>query len=95
MLSMAIFTLTTYCPWLYIQAMQFKLKDLLATRGITGYRLAKDLGVSYPAVAAWLNGRKRGGVVVPVYPEYETLERICQVLRCKVGDLLVFDEASS
>lgn len=34
------------------------LKKMMETKGVTAYRLAKDLGVSQTSVANWLTGRK-------------------------------------
>ena len=34
------------------------LKRLMETKGVSKYRLAKDLGVSQSSVANWLSGRK-------------------------------------
>lgn len=73
--------------------MEFRLKKLLDERGVTQYQLAKALDISHGAVTAWVRGRIRKGVHQPVYPEYETLERICGFLDVGVADILVFQPA--
>lgn len=57
-------------------------------RDITAYQLAKGLGLSYPAVHAWLKGKVRSGALHRVYPSYDQLEALCLFLECTPNDLL-------
>jgi transcriptional regulator with XRE-family HTH domain len=74
--------------------MQLQLKDWLERRGITQYQLAKALGLSQPSVNAWVNGRNRKGERVTVYPDYDSLEKICLFLDVPASEMIAFDPAN-
>jgi len=60
---------------------QNKLKELLDGRGKSLYWLAKMSGVGYQRLH--LHYRNRAQMI-----RYPTLEKICQTLKCEVGDVL-------
>lgn len=59
-----------------------RLDDLLAERGMTLARLSELVGVTVVNLSVLKNDRARA-------IRYSTLEAICVVLDCEVGDLLV------
>ena len=61
---------------------------------MTQYALAKALSVSQPTVSAWINGRKRGGREVSVYPSYAELEKLCVFLEVSPAELIEVDPAA-
>lgn len=71
--------------------MRFRLKELLEDRKVTQYQLAKAIGVSHPSVNAWVKGRLRKGEWVQVYPDPDSLEKICAFLECSISDVFQFD----
>lgn len=62
---------------------QRQLHKLLKKRGKSIYWLAKETGVSEQALSRFMKGKTTG-------IEFETLNRICEALDCKPGDLLVY-----
>lgn len=60
-----------------------RLDDLLQERGRTRYWLAKESGVTQSALYSMV---KKGTTQV----RFETLNRLCRVLECQPGDLLVY-----
>ena len=68
--------------------MRLKLQEALDERGLTAYQLAKAIGISQPSVHAWLKGRTRKGERIRVYPDYDSLDRICRFLEVTPNDLL-------
>lgn len=60
---------------------KIRLEEILAERGITLYRLAKDSGIAYE------NLRKlKNGDATRIY--FETLDRLCDALNCEPHELL-------
>ena len=55
--------------------------DLLKTRGRTFYWLAKETGISHTTLWRLKKGRALG-------INFDTLEKLCQVLECQPGDVL-------
>lgn len=43
------------------------LQKMMETKGVTKYRLAKDLGVSQSSVANWLNGSSPHPFMLDIY----------------------------
>jgi len=62
---------------------RFRLDEVLRSRGITAYRLAKDTGMALSTVYRMTSGRRRPGAV-----DWSTLERICEYLDVEPGELL-------
>lgn len=64
-------------------AIQVRLDDLLAERGMTLTELADRVGITIVNLSILKNGRARA-------IRFSTLARLCEVLRCQPGDLLAF-----
>jgi len=62
---------------------RFRLREILARRGVTAYRLAKDTGLALTTVYRMTSTRGRPGVL-----EWGTLERICEYLDIQPSELL-------
>ena len=60
---------------------EIRVNDLLGTRGRSFYWLAKQTGISHTTL--WrLKKAKALGI------NFDTLEKLCKVLKCQPGDLL-------
>jgi len=59
-------------------------QKLIAERGVTPYRIAKDTGVSQGSLSDWKNGKST--------PRVSTLQKIARYLGVKI-DVLIGDEA--
>ena len=64
---------------------RWKLKGVLKARGWTAYRLAKESGLTVPAVYRLARQKVQLGRV-----EGDTLNRFCAALECQPGDLLEY-----
>jgi putative transcriptional regulator len=64
-------------------AIQVRLDDLLAERGITLTELADRVGITIVNLSILKNGRARA-------IRFSTLARLCEVLGCQPGDLLTY-----
>lgn len=60
--------------------MEFKLKELLKEKNISGYKLAKMLEIDTNTVYRWINN-----IFVP---STKNLYKICEVLDCKIDDIV-------
>ena len=60
---------------------EIRIDKLLGNRGRSFYWLAKETGISYTTLSRLKKGRALG-------INFETLEKICKVLKCKPGDVL-------
>lgn len=60
------------------------LDAMLARRGMTGKELAAAIAISETQLSLFRSGKVRG-------IRFSTLARMCEVLRCKPGDLLDFE----
>ena len=60
---------------------EIRIDELLENRGRSFYWLAKETGISHTTVSRLKKGRALG-------INFETLEKICEVLKCKPGDVL-------
>ncbi len=68
---------------------EIRVDQLLEAHGRTFYWLAKETGISHTTLWRFKKGKALG-------INFETLEKMCQVLRCQPGDLLTFiSEAQS
>lgn len=63
-----------------------RLDELLAERGLTLTRLAELVGVSVVNLSVLKNDRARA-------IRFSTLQAICRVLECEIGELLVLRPA--
>ena len=64
---------------------RWKLKEVLKARGWTAYQLAKESGLTVPAVYRLARQKVQLGRV-----EGDTLNRFCAALECQPGDLLEY-----
>jgi putative transcriptional regulator len=64
-------------------AIQVRLDDLLAERGMTLTELADRVGITIVNLSILKNGRARA-------IRFSTLARLCRVLRCQPGDMLAY-----
>jgi putative transcriptional regulator len=64
--------------------MRITLDEMLTKRGVTGKQLAKEIGLSETQMSLFRSGKVRG-------IRFSTLERLCDVLDCKPGDLIDYD----
>lgn len=61
-----------------------RFEQLMRARGYkTAYQLAKATGLTEEGLKKLLNGKTNG-------ISFETLDRLCEALKCKVGQLLVY-----
>jgi putative transcriptional regulator len=68
---------------------EIRVDQLLEAKGRTFYWLAKETGISHTTLWRFKKGKALG-------INFETLEKMCLVLRCQPGDLLAFvDEMPS
>jgi putative transcriptional regulator len=67
---------------------QVRLDELLEDRGRSAYWLSKQTDISEVSLYKLRRG-KTGGI------QFDTLERICKVLECSPGDLLVLVDGKS
>lgn len=61
------------------------LDKMLAQRGVTGKQLAERVGISETQMSLFRSGKVKG-------IRFATLEKICEELECKPGDLLDISE---
>jgi DNA-binding Xre family transcriptional regulator len=66
----------------------FRLAEVLAEKGWTAYRLAKESGIPQPTVYRLLDESDRD-----VRISLRTLDALVRTLKCKVGDLLEYQPA--
>jgi putative transcriptional regulator len=64
---------------------RWRLRKVLKARGWTAYRLAKETGLTIPAVYRLARQKAQLGRV-----EGDTLNRFCAALECQPGDLLEY-----
>ncbi|CAN5876814.1 hypothetical protein BH18ACI4_BH18ACI4_04670 [soil metagenome] len=62
---------------------EIRVDQQLEAQGRTFYWLAKETGISHTTLWRFKKGKALG-------INFETLEKMCQVLRCQPGDLLTF-----
>jgi putative transcriptional regulator len=62
-------------------AVRFRLRELLAERGMTQTELQTQTGLAYSTVNDLFNNKPRR-------VELETLDVLCEVLECAIADLL-------
>ena len=67
---------------------QIRVDQLLAELGRTFYWLAKETGISHTTLWRLKKGKALG-------INFETLEKMCQALKCQPGDLLALAHTNS
>ena len=60
---------------------EIHIDELLKNRGQSFYRLAKDTGISHTTLWRLKKGKALG-------INFETLEKLCETLKCQPGDVL-------
>jgi len=60
---------------------EIRIDQLLGTRGRSFYWLAKETGISHTTLSRLKKGKALG-------INFETLEKVCKVLKCQPGDVL-------
>ena len=64
---------------------EIRIDELLESRGRSFYWLAKETGISHTTVSRLKKGKALG-------INFETLEKICETLKCQPGDVLSFEQ---
>ncbi|MDD3593633.1 MAG: helix-turn-helix transcriptional regulator [Candidatus Gastranaerophilales bacterium] len=60
--------------------MKIKIKEVAKEkRQWSLYRLAKEIGLTQQTIYSWASGRTQ--------PSYENMDRICDILKCTMGEL--------
>lgn len=67
-------------------AIRIRLDEVLAAKGIKARQVAAAIGVSETHLSLFRSGKVRG-------VRFATLNKLCAVLGCQPGDLLVFEPA--
>jgi len=63
-----------------LHPMKIKLKEIARERKAWSlYKLAKEMGLPQQTIYSWASGRTQ--------PNYENMDRLCDILDCAVGDL--------
>jgi putative transcriptional regulator len=65
-------------------AIEVRLDDLLAERGLTLTELAERVGITIVNLSILKKGRARA-------IRFSTLAKLCEALRCQPGDLLAYN----
>ena len=60
---------------------EIHIDEILKTRGRSFYRLAKETGISHTTLWRLKKGKALG-------INFETLEKLCETLKCQPGDVL-------
>jgi putative transcriptional regulator len=63
---------------------KIRVDELLAKHGRTFYWLAKETGISHTTLWRLKKGKALG-------INFETLEKMCQALKCQPGDVLIIE----
>lgn len=59
--------------------MKILIKEVAQRKQISLYKVAQVLNLQQQTVYSWANGRTQ--------PSYKNMERLCNVLNCKLNDL--------
>ena len=70
-----------------ILMIKIRVDQLLAEHGRTFYWLAKETGISHTTLWRLKKGKALG-------INFETLEKLCQALKCQPGDVLALAQAN-
>lgn len=68
--------------------MRLNFKTQLEEAGISRYKLAQLLGVTYPTITKMYNGE-----VLSI--NLNTLEQLCLILKCSPNDILIFEDSNN
>lgn len=66
-------------------SIQIHLKEMLQSRGMTSKELAEIIDITEANLSILCSGKAKA-------VRFSTLEKICKVLRCDVGELLSYKE---
>ena len=66
-------------------SIQIHLKEILHSRGLTSKELAELIGITEANLSILCSGKAKA-------VRFSTLEKICKILHCDVGDLLSYNE---
>ena len=66
-------------------SIQIHLKEILLERGMTAKELAEIIDITEANLSILCSGKAKAG-------RFSTLEKICKVLSCDVGDILNYKE---
>lgn len=64
-----------------------KLTEILKDRGVTSKELCDYVGITEANMSILRSGKAKG-------LRFETLEKICEYLKCKPGDIVDFEEGN-
>ena len=67
---------------------EIRIDELLKTRGRSFYWLAKETGISHTTLWRLKKGKALG-------INFETLEKVCETLKCQPGDVLSYTNRKS
>lgn len=67
---------------------KLRIKEILKEQGHTKYWLNKQLGLSYQNLSKLMNNETSG-------IRFETLDDLCKVLNCAVGDLFDYSPSNN
>ena len=65
-------------------AIRVYLEDILKDRGLTSKELCAKVGITEANLSILRSGKAKG-------VRFATINRICYILKCDVGDILKFD----
>ena len=65
-------------------AIRVHLEDVLKDRGLTSKELCAKVGITEANLSILRSGKAKG-------VRFATINRICYILKCDVGDILKFD----
>jgi len=67
--------------------MKIKIKETAKKKNLSLYKLAKAMNIPEQTVYSWAKGRTQ--------PSYINLDRLCDVLKCEISDLLEAEPVQS
>lgn len=65
-------------------AVKIKLKELLKEKNVTSKELCEYVGITEANMSILRSGKAKG-------IRFETLEKICEYLKCQPGDILYYE----
>ena len=67
----------------FMDSFEFRLRDIMASRGVTHSQLADMMKIRQQNVSRWTTGK--------VSPTVETVVKLCRCLNCTPNDLIKLD----
>lgn len=64
---------------------RIKIKEMLVKRNKTKYWLIKNTECSYQSISKLMNNETSG-------IQFDTINRLCKVLKCKVSDIIEYED---